>query len=223
MFRQAAAGLAALALTSTAAAECRNDGDKYAGIEVIDATTGSRLEHFAGGESRITLKEEGPATVELIYLRRATLIKVSTGEVSRQRATEIGRLFLAGHLVAEAVRMAIGTEPCSAVGVRDVDGEVKDGMQISVEGVRFLRLKGIAKADGRGQADFSVRIDTAPEPPKARPMTYTGTITFDDQRAALSGETDVGGFSVEHGLRPAFIAAPGTTLTALRQQLERTK
>ena len=222
MFRQAAAGLAALALTSTAAAECRNDGDKYAGIEVIDAATGSRLEHFAGGESRITLKEEGPATVELVYLRRATLIKAS-GEVSRQRATEIGRLFLAGHLVGEAVRMAIGAEPCSAVGVRDVDSEVMDGMQISVEGVRFLRLKGTAKADGRGQADFSVRIDTAPEPPKARPLTYTGTITFDDQRAALSGETDVGGFSIEYGLRPAFIAAPGTTLTALRLQLERAK
>jgi len=220
MFRlQAATGLAALALAGPAAAECRNDWDMYAAFKLTDVATGSTWEHFNSGENRVAVMKEGRAWVEGLYLKRGSVIKGLVGQDAGSFLKQMYSLVIQGHLAAIAVRNAVGAAPCSAAGVFDVDLDVKAHVSVGVEGVSFVRVKGTVKADGRGQIDFSIGFDTEPEQPAERRFPYTGTMTFDDQYAALPASLDVGGFSVEQLTKPTFIAAPGTTLEQLRPQL----
>jgi hypothetical protein len=218
--RTALTGLAALALSGPALAECTGKWTSPS-AETMSVSDGTefRITRFANLEMKLALVEAGRA-VEFLGVRGIGYLVKGVAEAELQKFAQEGHwLMLYSEPAAAIVWRTIRIDPCKASGTYDIDMVPWTGGASQAPNHKLLRAKGHAVADGQGLIRYSIRFDTEPALPPDRPLSYAGTLSFVTQGDEMPGDTDVGGFNVMPGDKSGFVAAPGTTLSQLRALL----
>ena len=202
--------------SSSAAAQCQNNWTRASAQTLaISSFAKFTLNSYESGESILSISQDGEASLDIIFIRGATLVKGFPGadlEVFVRDQSRWMQMVFATATIA--ITQASKAGPCEVDGTQPVATNFDGALRLHT--FKLISAVGKITALRPGEIAYQLTMSTEPTLPEGQALTYTGTMSFQKPESDLPDVTEVGNYSVVRRGQATFVASTPTSLAQLR-------